>query len=106
MLFVPFPYYRYIETSGVKEIKRDFKTLLDLGGAIVRKNRKLLEEGKLTSRSNYVSLLLTTKDQTDHPISDGEILGDLIDIIGAGQETVKLEIFSQFFLIIFCRHRE
>jgi len=64
---------------------------LAVGGEIIKRQRQTVGEEKEGKgrRTNYVTLLLNAKDESNNPLSDGEILGEMIDVIGAGQETTS-----------------
>lgn len=92
LLFVPFPYYKYFTTPFVQKMYEKGEVLKELGVNIVQKRRKMIEEaeagnGKDENRiNNYVSLLLTTKDENGELLNDAEIIGNVLDVMIAGKK--------------------
>jgi len=90
LLFVPFPYYKYITTPTAKAMHDCLATIKRLGIERIKNKRQQLKNGTLAStKSDFLSLLLTTTDENGQLLSVSEMLADLFDTMVAGQETTS-----------------
>lgn len=98
LLFVPFPYYKYITTPTAKAMHDCLATIKRLGIERIKNKRQQLKNGTLAStKSDFLSLLLTTTDENGQLLSVSEMLADLFDTMVAG----KLVCFCSC-LFFFC----
>jgi len=97
----PFPYWHFVKLPSERDMEHSLATIKETINSVIYKARQKLEQGAGNAKepANFLEALLLAQDESGNGLSDSEILGNVITILVAGEDTTAHTLAWLVYLI-------